>query len=94
MESLLKEEYEEVVLTNHVEEKDIPDFQVKNILEKEKGQLFYDNKRDSYLRVSGRTVVVFQVEVENNTRRAVAITTYRKGHEHMFKSDRYDELHS
>lgn len=82
--------FDEVVLTDHAEKKDIPEFQINNILEKGQGQLFFDNKNGSYIRVKGQTIVVFTVEEGN----AVVITAYRKGQTHTFKQDRFSEIRS
>lgn len=83
--------FECVEFTDHALEKSIPEFQVKNILEKGKGQLFFDGKHDSYVRVKGKTVVVFdQAEQDEDT--AVVITSYRKGQQHMFKQSRFEEI--
>lgn len=78
----------EVELTSHAEKKDIPDFEIKNILEKEQGKLFYDRNYDSKVRSKGKTVVAY----EDREDKLVAITAYRKGSSTKFSNDRFQEI--
>jgi len=79
----------EVELSNHAQEKSIPDFEIENILEKQQGKLFHDQLHDSYVRSKGKTVVVFEKR-ENEKR--FAITAYRKGSSTKFSSSRFQEI--
>lgn len=77
-----------VELSHHAQEKEIPDFEIQNILEKDQGKLFYDTMRDSLIRSKGRTVVVFEKRDGVN----FAITAYRKASSHKFSNDRFEEI--
>jgi len=79
----------EVELSNHAQEKSIPDFEIENILEKQQGKLFHDQLHDSYIRSKGKTVVVFEKR-ENEKR--FAITAYRKGSSTKFSNNRFQEI--
>lgn len=80
-------EFEHIEISDHAKEKDIPNFQIKNILEKSKGRLFKDLKRDSFLASKGKTTVVFRVDEKV----AEVITAYRR-RKYKFSSDRYRDI--
>lgn len=73
-----------VVLTNHAEEKRVPDFEIRNILEKKQGRLFHD----SLARVKKKTVVIF----EDRPKEKVVITAYRKNSPTKFSNSRFKEV--
>lgn len=80
----------DVVLTDHAREKEIPDFEIRNILEKEQGQLFHDRKHDSRARVKKGTVVIF----EDRRDKKVVITAYRKNSPTKFSNSRFKHIRS
>jgi hypothetical protein len=78
----------DIVLTDHIQEKSIPDFEIRNILEKEQGRLFHDRKHDSLARVKNKTVVVF----DDRPNEKVVITCYRKNSPTKFSNSRFKEV--
>lgn len=81
--------YSEVELTDHVQEKPIPDFEVENILEKQQGEIFKDLEKDTWLFKKDQTIVVADIQEE----KAIAVTAYRKNGRKFF-CDRYIQLRS
>lgn len=86
----MMENYSDIVLTDHALEKDLPEFEIENILEKGQGRLFRDRKHDSWARVKKKTVVVYDVEDD----KAVVITAYRNNNPTQFSSNRFKEVRS
>jgi len=82
------QDYSDIVLTDHAQEKDLPEFEIENILEKGQGQLFHDRKHDSWARVKKKTVVIYDVEED----KAVVITAYRNNNPTKFSSNRFKEV--
>lgn len=78
----------EIVLSEHAQEKSIPDFEIRNIMEKEQGRLFHDRKHDSLARVKKKTVVVF----EDRSQEKKVITAYRNTSPNHFSQKRFKEI--